>query len=166
MLHKSILYKNLNMNYLKGSVINMNKISSIILRIIIILSSIVGVIVSIFALPTFGTAIAKNFPEYAFLQYPIIFGLYLAAICFFFALFQFWLLLNGIDQGGILLAKRLKAIRFSAIMFSILYVFCAMPIIFLAADADDAPGLIFFGMYLDLFPIGIAAIADILEKKC
>ncbi len=143
----------------------MNKIPSIILRIIIILSAGVGVILSVFALPTFGTAIAKNHPEYAFLQYPIIIGLYAAAICFFFALFQFWLLLNGVDRGGTLLAKRLKAIRFSAIVFSVLYALCAMPIIFLAADADDAPGLILFGMFLESFPIGVAAVAAILERS-
>jgi len=144
----------------------MNKIPSIILRIIIILSAGVDVIVSVFALPTFGTAIAKNFPEYSFMQYPIIIGLYAAAICFFYALFQFWFLLNGIDRDGMLLAKRLKAIRFSAIVFSVLYALCAMPIIFLAADADDAPGLILFGMYLDLFPIGAAAVAAVLERGC
>ena len=143
----------------------MNKIPSIILRIIIILSAGVGVVVSVFALPTFGTAIAKNFPEYSFLQYPIIIGLYAAAICFFYALFQFWFLLNGIDREGKLLAKRLKAIRISAIVFSVLYALFAMPIIFLAADADDAPGLILFGMYLDSFPIGAGAIAAILEKN-
>ncbi len=143
----------------------MNRIPSIILRILIILSAGAGLVVSVFALPAFGTAIAKNFPDYSFLQYPIIMGLYAAALCFFYALLQFWLLLNGIDRDGQLLAKKLKAIRISAIVFSVLYALCAMPIIFLAADANDAPGLILLGMYLVSFPIGAGAIAAILEKS-
>ncbi len=146
-----------------------NKNPSMILRIIAILFAGAGMTVSIFALPTFGTAIAKNFPEYAYMQYPILAGIYAAAICYFFALVQLWLLLNDIDRDSMLSGKRLKAIRFSAIVFSVLYAFCAMPIIYLAADAGDAPGLIIFGMYINLFPIGIAAVAAILERfaaKC
>lgn len=142
----------------------MSKLPSIVLRLIIILSACAGGLMSVFALPTFGTAIAKNFPEYAFLQYPIIVGLYAAAACFYFALFQFWLLLNGVDRDGTISAKRLKAIRVSAIVFSVLYALCAMPIVFLAADADDAPGLILGGALLESFPIGIAAVAVILER--
>jgi len=84
---------------------------------------------------------SQNFPEYAFLQYPIIIGLYAAAICFFLTLFQFWFLLNGINRDGMLLAKRLNAIQFSAIVFSVLYALCVMPIIFLAVNADHAPGI-------------------------
>lgn len=155
-----------NKNYLNWrNVIDMNKIPSIILRIIIILSSVAGVLVSVFALPVFWTALAKNLPEYAFLQYPLILGLYAAGICFFFALFQFWLLLNGVDRDGILSAKRLKAIRLSAIVFSVLYAICAMPIAFLVADADDAPGLILIAAFLDSVPIGVAAVASILERS-
>lgn len=143
----------------------MNKIPSIILRIIIIFSAVAGVLMSIFALPSFGTAIAKNLPEYAFSQYPLIVGLYAAAVCFFFALFQFWFLLNGVDRDNTLSAKRLKAIRISAIVFSVLYALCVMPIAFLAADADDAPGLILVAAFFDLIPIGIAAITAILERS-
>lgn len=123
-----------------------------------------GLIVSVFIVPIFGGAIAKNFPEYALLQYPISIGLYLAALFYFFALLQFWLMVNEIDRDGKLLATRLRAIQLSAIAFSVLYVIFAMPVIFLAADAEDAPGLILFGMYLTLFPIGTAAFAAILVR--
>ena len=128
------------------------------------MSAIVAVFFCVLALPPFGTAIAKNFPEYAFWQYPILVGLYSAAACFFFALFHFWVLLNSIDRNGTLAAKNLKAIRLSAILFSILYFIFAMPIIFLAAQADDAPGLILIGAFLGTLPIGVAAVAAILEK--
>jgi len=142
------------------------KLPTIILRIITILTAVAGILVCIFVLPGFGTAIAKNFPEYAFWQYPILIGVYAAAVCFFFALFQFWLLMSNIDRADALSINNLKAIRISTIVFSILYFLFAMPIIFLAAEADDAPGLILAGAFLDLFPIGIAAFAAVLERIC
>lgn len=142
----------------------MKNIPSIVLRIIIILSAVAGVLASIFALPSFGTAIAENLPEFAFWRYPILVGLYAAIVCFFFALLQLWLLLNGVDRNETLLAQRLKAIRISAIVFSVLYFICAMPIVFLAAESDDAPGLILIGAFLDLLPIGAASVAAILER--
>jgi hypothetical protein len=137
------------------------KLPTIILRIIAVLSAIAGALMCVFALPPFGTAIAKHFPEYAFWQYPILAGLYSAAACFFFALFHFWLLLNSIDRNGTISTKNLKIIRFSAIIFSVLYFIFAMPIIFLAADA---PGLILIGAFLGSLPVGVAAFAAILER--
>jgi len=148
--------------------INMNmltkKIPTIILRIIAVLSAVAGTLMCIFALPPFGTAVAKNFPEFAFWQYPILIGIYSAAACFFFALFHFWLLLNSIDRDGTLAVKSLKVIRMCAIMFGALYFIFAMPIIFLAAEADDAPGAILIGAFLGTLPIGVAAVAAILER--
>jgi hypothetical protein len=143
------------------------KLPTIILRITAILSAMAGVLACIFGLPSFGTEIAKTYPEYVFLQYPACIGLYLAAACFFFTLFHFWLLLNGIDRNGTLTAKNLKMIRFGAIMFGILYFTVAMPILFLAVATeteDSNPGVMLIAVFAGTFPIGVAAIASILER--
>jgi hypothetical protein len=140
------------------------KLPSLILRIMIVLYSAAGVLICVFAVPPFGTAVAKNFPDHAFWQYPIIIGLYAAALCFFFALFQFWLLLNGVDRHGTLSTKNLRAIRLSAIAFSVLFYVSAMPVIFLFAEADDAPGAILIGAFLGMLPVSAAAGAAILER--
>ena len=148
--------------------VNMNRLihqlPTLILRIIAIMAAVAAALMCVFALPPFGTAIAKNFPDYAFWQYPILVGIYSAAACFFFALFHFWLLLDSIDRNGTLPAKNLKVIRCCAITFGILYFVFAMPIIFLAAEADDAPGAILIGVFLGTLPIGVAAAAAILER--
>jgi hypothetical protein len=77
---------------------------------------------------------------------------------------QFWLLLNGIDKNGKFSLKNLKAIRISAIVFCMLYFLAAMPIVYLIADADDAPGLILIGAFLGTLPAGVAAFAAVLEQ--
>lgn len=142
----------------------MQKFPLIILRIIIVLSVGLSMLAGIFLLPKCGAAIAEALPQLAFWRYPIVAGFYGMVACFLFALWQFWLLLNGISRNGTLEAKRLKAIKFSALTFAILYFFCLMPIIVLAAEADDAPGLILLGAFLDSLPIGVAAVAAILER--
>jgi len=137
---------------------------TLILRAITILSGVAAILLCIFALPPFGTSVAKELPEYAFLQYPVLVGLYSAAGYFFFALLQFWLLLNGVNKGILFPLKNLKAIRLSAIAFAVLYYLSAMPVIYLAAEAGDAPGLILIGAFLGTLPIGAAAFAAILER--
>jgi hypothetical protein len=141
-----------------------DKLPTLVLRLIIFLCVAAGVLMCIFALPPFGTAVAKNFPDYAFWQYPILAGLYGMAVCFFFGLLQFWLLLNGIDKNKTLSVKNLKAIRLSAIVFSILYYLSVMPVVYLYADADDAPGLILIAAFWGTLPIGIAAFSVILKQ--
>lgn len=141
-----------------------DKFPILILRGITALSVVAGLLVCIFALPTFGTAVAKNFPDYAFWQYPMLAGLYAAALCFFFALVEFWSLLNGISKDNLLSIKKLKIIRLCAITFSVLYYLSAMPVIYLFAEADDAPGVILIGAFLGTFSIGVAAIAAVLER--
>ncbi|MDR2915747.1 MAG: DUF2975 domain-containing protein [Tannerella sp.] len=143
------------------------RLPTIILRIIAILSAIAGTLVCIFGVPSFGTEIARIYPEYAFWQYPVCVGLYLAAACFFFVLLHFWLLLNSIDKKGILPVKNLKMIRSGAIMFAILYFIFVIPILFLAVATeteDSNPGIIFIAAFAGMFPIGVAAIASVLER--
>jgi len=142
------------------------KLPTVILRVITILFVIVGAIICIFGLPSFGTEIAKIYPEYAFLQYPICIGLYMAAISFFFVLFHFWLLLNSIDRNGMLAIKNLKMIRFGAIIFDILYFIFVIPVLILAVATvteDSNPGIILIAVFVGTFPLGVAAIAAILE---
>lgn len=86
---------------------------------------------------------------------------------FFFVLLHFWFLLNGVDRNGTLPLENLKMIRFGAVMFGIMYFIVVMPILFLAVAAeteDSNPGIIFIAAFVGTFPIGVAAIASILER--
>ncbi len=150
--------------YLPGALKMREKLPVIILRIVALLFTLACLLVCVFVLPACGTFLIKFYPAHAFWRYPMFIGLYAAAACCFFAMFHFWILLNSVDRDGTLAAKSLRAIRHSAIVFSALYALFAMPLIFLAADTDDAPGLILIGAFLDTIPVGIAAIAAILER--
>jgi hypothetical protein len=164
-LCKAMQMKQRDRMKINKKVINMKvKFPILVLRLTTLLCAAAGILMCIFALPLFGTAMADDFPVYAFWQYPILAGLYAAAACFFFALFHFWMLLAGADKSKTLPPKNLKTIRISAAIFAVLYFLSVMPVIYLYAEVGDAPGLIIIAAFLGTLPIGVCAFAAILEK--
>ena len=97
---------------------------------------------------------------------PILLGMYIAAIPFFFALYQTLALLIYIDKGEAfsdLSVKALKNIKYCAIAISAVYA-AIMPFIVYVADKDDAPGFTALGLVIILASIVIATFAAVLQK--
>ncbi len=85
---------------------------------------------------------------------------------FFFALYQTLKLLGYIDKNQAfseLSVKVLKNIKYCAITISALHV-SFMPLLFLIAEVDDAPGLILMGMVIIFACIVVAVFATVLQK--
>jgi hypothetical protein len=96
----------------------------------------------------------------------IVIGLYITAVPFFVALWQTFKLLSYIDKNTAfseLSVQALKNIKYCATSVSAVYVLF-VPLLFPIADADDAPGLIIFGMIIACAPISVAFFAAVLQK--
>lgn len=105
-------------------------------------------------------------PDYAHVLYPILIGIYVSAIPFYFALYEAFKLLRYIDRNEAfseLSVKALKNIKYCAITISTLYV-VMMPFVYLVAEKDDAPGLIMIGMVPIFASMVIAVFAAVLQK--
>jgi len=105
-------------------------------------------------------------PEYAHILYPIISGMYLSVIPYFGALYQSFRLLNYIDKNKAfsqISVKALKLIKYCGITFSGLYVL-VLPFVYIAAELDDAPGLIIVGMVPVFGGLVIAVFAAVLQR--
>lgn len=105
-------------------------------------------------------------PDYAHILYPIVIGMYVSVIPFFVALYQAFKLLSYIDKNQAfseLSVKSLQIIKFCAMTISGLYV-VILPFVFLAADLDDAPGLVIVGMVPVFASLVIAVFAAVLQK--
>ncbi len=97
---------------------------------------------------------------------PILIGMYLPAVPFFFALFQSLQLLSYIDHNkafSFLAVKALKNIKYCAIIISALYV-AGLPYIFTAADKDDAPGVVAIALVIIFASIVIAVFSGVLQS--
>jgi hypothetical protein len=105
-------------------------------------------------------------PEYAYILYPIVTGMFFTTIPFYFALYQALKLLGYIDNNEAFSqfsVEALKKIKFCAITISCVYV-VIMPFIYLLADKDDAPGAIIMGAVPIFASIVIAVFAAVLQR--
>ncbi len=140
------------------------KRETLFLKAVVILAGAPILAMCLFGLPWLANDLADHFPAY--LLYPVLIGMYAAAIPFFFALYQALKLLGYIDQNTAfseLSVTALRNIKRCAITISGLYA-ASMPLWYLMADRDDAPGILVIGLVLTFAPVVIAVFAAVLEK--
>ena len=142
----------------------MKKGSTLFLKLAVILMGIPVLALGIVALPWLVKNPAN--PDYAYLLYPIVIGMYVSVIPFFIALYQAFKLLGYIDRNesfSELSVKSLKNIKFCALIISGLYL-VILPFVFLLAELDDAPGLVIVGMTPVFASLVIAVFAAVLQR--
>lgn len=140
------------------------KRETLFLKVIVVLMGIPVLALCLFGLPSIANEAVLHFPAYW--VYPAIIGVYLSAIPFYFALYQTFKLLIYIDQNiafSELSVTALKFIKRCGLTITALYTL-VMPLFYLVADKEDAPGLIFVGLTLMFAPTVIAVFAAVLEK--
>lgn len=144
----------------------MKRSSTILLKMAIFIGGPI-LTIFIFFLPMVITALSRVFPASAYLQYLGFIGLYGAITPFLFALYQtikFISYTKKNDAFSEVSVKTLKNIGYCGITISALYVI-AMPLLFLMADGDDAPGIILFALIVILSTSASAVFANIFEKR-
>ncbi|HLR61407.1 MAG TPA: DUF2975 domain-containing protein [Lentibacillus sp.] len=136
------------------------------LKFVVVLMGLPVLALCIFLLPGLSEYVAEITPEFSYMKYLFLIGMYATAIVFFFALYQTLKLLNYIDKSKAfsqVSVEALKNIKYSAITISILYI-AELPIIYLIADADDAPGVMLIGLIITFASMVIAVFAAVLQK--
>ncbi|MEL3973315.1 DUF2975 domain-containing protein [Rossellomorea oryzaecorticis] len=142
------------------------KRETLFLKIVVFLMGLPVLALCIFVLPEIAGFFAELNPELDYLQYPFLIGLYITAIVFFAALYQTFKLLSYIDRNEAfsdLSVRSLKNIRNCGITIGAFYV-VFMPLIYLMAEVDDAPGIILIGMVIIFGCMVIAVFAAVLQK--
>ncbi|QIZ08112.1 DUF2975 domain-containing protein [Priestia megaterium] len=144
----------------------MKRGTTLFLKIADILIGIPVLALCIFLVPEIGNVAAKLLPEFASIKYLVSIVFYASAIPFYFALYQAFKLLRYIDKNKAfsqISVKALKKIKHCAITISILHVL-VLPLFYLFAEKDDAPGVIFVGLVVPFASMVIAVFAAVLQK--
>jgi len=139
------------------------KRETLFLKTVVFLIGITTLALCIFWLPWLANELAESSSG---LVYLLVIDLYVTAIPFFVALYHTLRLLSYIDKNiafSELSVRSLKYIKYCAFTISILYVI-VMPLLYLWAEADDAPGIIVLGLVIIFASIVIAVFAAILQK--
>ena len=97
---------------------------------------------------------------------PLLVGMYVTAVPFFFALYQTMKLLNYIDTNKAFSLASITALRYIMYCGILLGVFyCVeMPYIYSLARQDDAPGVVIIGIVFTFAPFIVAVISAVLQK--
>lgn len=115
-------------------------------------------------LPVLAKDAAKMNPEFAYLQFPVLIGMYIAAIPFFFALLQALKILRSIETENAFSESAvisLKKIKYCAISISIIYVMETIALIFL--DALH-PGIAIIGFAIIFASLVISVFSTLLHE--
>jgi hypothetical protein len=136
------------------------------LALLLIVIPILGFFIIV--LPGVTTGLTRVFPVSPLVQYFGFIGLYGAVTPFLVALYLTLKLLINIKKDKAFSESSLMAlknIKYCARTISVLYVI-GMPLLFLMGDADDAPGVVLFGLIVILAAIMSAFFAAVFEKRC
>ena len=143
----------------------MKRGTTLFLRVAVYLIGITILALCIFWLPWLANYTGEMFPEFSYLQYPILIGLYLTAIPFFLALSQALKILNYINNNNSfseLSVKSLRYIKYCAVTISILY---GIGGIFLMSQSALHPGIVIIGFTIIFTSVIIAVFTAILQKS-
>lgn len=144
----------------------MKRGSTLFLKIAVILIGMPVLALCIFFVPEIANFATELYPDISYLKYLVYADLYAAAIPFYFALYQAFKLLSYIDRNKAfseLSVRALKNIKYCAITISTLFA-VGMPLFYLIAEMDDAPGIILIGLVLILASMVIAVFAAVLQR--
>ena len=142
------------------------KRETMILKIAVIMLGIPVAALSVLLLPWIARDAAQSSIRMAYVIYGILILMYISVVPFFAALYQGFRLLGYIDSNKAfseLSLKSIQKIRSCAAAISIIYLF-AMPLFYIVAEIDDAPGVILVGMIFVFAPLTVTVFAAILKK--
>ncbi|MCA0174124.1 DUF2975 domain-containing protein [Bacillus sp. RAR_GA_16] len=143
----------------------MNRGSTYFLRITVLLLGIAVLLLCLFAFPWITKEVLDH-SGLASLVYPVLIGMYLAAIPFFIALYQALRLLRLIDINEAFSTRSVNALRvikWCAVGISFVYL-VVMPFFYLIGEKDSAPGVMLIGLVLIFASLVIAVFTAVLQK--
>ncbi|WP_274307107.1 DUF2975 domain-containing protein [Solibacillus daqui] len=147
----------------------MKRGSTLFLKLAVIFIGIPILALCIFLLPQIAMVAfeeAKKGSELAYVVFGILSIMYISTIPFYFALYQTLGILNYIDKNQAfseLSVSALKKIKNCAITISGLYM-VGLPLVYIVAEWDDAPGLLLIGLVIVGASMAIAVFAAVLQK--
>ncbi|MFF2483765.1 DUF2975 domain-containing protein [Paenibacillus sp. NPDC058071] len=140
--------------------------TTLFLRAAVILIGIPALAIYVFIVPLIAKFAVELYPDMTYLRYLVFIDLYATAIPFYAALYQAFKLLSYIDKSKAfseLSVRALKNIKYCAILFSSLFA-AGMPLFYLIAEKDDAPGVIVIGLVMIFASLVIAVFAAVLQR--
>lgn len=143
------------------------KIQVIFLKLAFIIAGIITILFALFLFPGIAKEVIYIDPDLAYLRWPFLILLELAGLVFLFALVQALRLMVHIDQGQVFSLEAVRALglmKIAGTTMTILLYFVALPLGFLIAETEDAPGTVPIFFLIASIPLVVAAFVAVLER--
>ncbi|MGM0750682.1 MAG: DUF2975 domain-containing protein [Bacillota bacterium] len=114
-------------------------------------------------LPTMAKHSADLFPEFAYLKWPILIGVYLTAVPFNLALYQAFMLLTCIEENSFS-AKAIVALHRIKLYASLITAIYVAGIVFLLIQNALHPGIAMVGIIISFASVTISIFAAVLQE--
>lgn len=138
----------------------MKRGSTMFLRLAVLAIGLAILAICVFALPV---GISTDKTGY---YRPILFGLYVPAVPFFYALFHTMKLLGYIDRAkafSVLTIRSLQRIKYAGVVIAGLFA-AGLPYFYHAAQSDDAPGVLLGALIIAGASLTVAVFSAVLER--
>ncbi|MGX7132540.1 MULTISPECIES: DUF2975 domain-containing protein [Enterococcus] len=144
----------------------MMKTKTLFLKASLLFISLLVLLFSLFIFPKFPHAMQQEYPRITYENWAFIGGLYLSELCFYFAVFQAFRVLRQVDHNQAFSQETLLAVtRLKQGLFGMGGSYLTfLPFLYVMADVEDAPGLIFVGLGVIAVPFIAAVFVAILQK--
>ncbi|WP_172195865.1 DUF2975 domain-containing protein [Saccharibacillus qingshengii] len=139
---------------------------TLFLKAAVILIGLPILAIYIFVVPEIGNFAAELYPESSSIRIWVWIDLYATSIPFYWALVESFRLLVHIERRRAfsdLAVQALKKIKYCGMGVGGLFTL-GMPLFYLMAERDDAPGIIVIGMVIVFASLVIAVFAAVLQK--
>lgn len=141
----------------------MMQIPTLLLKLVILFTGMIVLALSIYWLPWQANVMEGMYPEFSYLKYPLLIGIYMTSIPFFLALYQAFKLLDYIDKKAAFSELSINAlvyIKYCALIISSLYVIGF--IILIIRNAGN-PGILLIGLIIIFTSMLIAVFSAVLQ---
>jgi hypothetical protein len=142
----------------------MNKAVTSFLKTAILIMGLIVAVLCIFLLPGLAEDAAAENPEFAYLKWPVLLGMYVAAIPFYIALYDSWNLLRYIEGQtafSTFSVRSLRRIRNCGIALGLIY---TAGIIGVGAAGALHPGVFLMGAAIAFCSFVISVFAAVLKE--
>ncbi|MGZ0084235.1 DUF2975 domain-containing protein [Caldibacillus thermoamylovorans] len=142
------------------------KRETLFLKVALVLIGLPVLALCLFLVPVLAKVAVKLVPAFPWIKYFVYLVFEASALPFYFALYQAFRLLVYIDRNDAFSeasVKALKTIKHCAVAISGLHLL-VLPLFYLFAEKDDAPGVIFVGLLVPFASLVIAVFAAVLQK--
>ncbi|MDA1536024.1 DUF2975 domain-containing protein [Bacillus sp. BR_7] len=144
----------------------MKQVTTLFLKLAIVFIGIVVLALCIFLVPKIGNFAGELYPAITYMKSLVLIDMYVAAIPFYFALYQAFKLLSYIDKNKAFSqssVNSLKNIKYYALTIGTVYLL-GMPLYYLMAKKIDPPSFIPIRLIIIFSSIVIAIFAAVLQK--